>query len=517
MNFRRLLPRVIPLLVLIGFLDASYLTYEHFFGGPVICQIGTFADCGAVLKSSYSVLFGIPVALLGVIQYAVVGILFMLSSKLADTLYKRMLFIQTAIGLIFSLYFTFLQFFIIHAICLYCLLSALISTLIYIAIRMQYDVEYRSFVRAKTGFVYKLFGKPLLFLIPADTIHDIAMAAGRFAGSVGIIRWFCARTFVYKNPALRIKIGKMTVQNPIGLSAGYDYTASFVHILPSIGFGFQTVGTISANPCAGNEAPRLGRLLKSQSLLVNKGFRNPGADVIVTRLEKQSFSFPVGISIGRTNDETTLDLSSAIKDIVSGFQKFETSKVRHSYYELNISCPNLKGSLSLYPPENLKKLLDAVTKLKLTKPVFVKMPIEKSDAEVRAMLAVIAKYKWVTGVIFGNLQKDRKDKAFVKEEVTTAGKGHFSGKPTFRRSNELIKLAYKEHGKRFIIVGCGGIFSAEDAYRKIRSGATLLQLITGMIFEGPQRIAEINEGLIQLLHQDGYSHVSEAVGADISS
>jgi len=307
------------------------------------------------------------------------------------------------------------------------------------------------------------------------------------------------------------------MHNPVGLSAGYDYTGSFVHILPSIGFGFQTVGTISAKPCAGNDAPRLGRLLKSRSLLVNKGFRNPGADAIISRLEKQSFAYPLGISVGRTNDETTLDLPSAIKDIVAGFHAFEDSKVRHSYYELNISCPNLKGSLSLYPPENLKKLLDALTKLKITKPVFVKMPIEKSDAEVRAMLAVIAKYKWITGVIFGNLQKDRKDPAFVKEEITTAGKGHFSGKPTFMRSNQLIKLAYQEYGTRFVIVGCGGIFSAEDAYRKIRSGATLLQMITGMIFEGPQRIAEINEGLAQLLSQDGYTHISEAVGADISS
>ncbi|PJE61723.1 quinone-dependent dihydroorotate dehydrogenase, partial [Candidatus Roizmanbacteria bacterium CG10_big_fil_rev_8_21_14_0_10_39_12] len=126
----------------------------------------------------------------------------------------------------------------------------------------------------------------------------------------------------------------------------------------------------------------------------------------------------------------------------------------------------------------------------------------------------IVKHKWITGVIFGNLQKDRKDPSFVQDEILTAGVGNFSGKPTFRRSNELIKLAYSEYGKKLIIIGCGGVFTAEDAYRKIRLGATLIQMITGMIFEGPQRITQINRGLVDLLQADGYSHISEAVGVD---
>jgi len=130
------------------------------------------------------------------------------------------------------------------------------------------------------------------------------------------------------------------------------------------------------------------------------------------------------------------------------------------------------------------------------------------------MLDVIVKHKWITGVIFGNLQKDRKDPSFVQDEILTAGVGNFSGKPTFRRSNELIKLAYSEYGKKLIIIGCGGVFTAEDAYRKIRLGATLIQMITGMIFEGPQRITQINRGLVDLLQADGYSHISEAVGVD---
>jgi len=188
--------------------------------------------------------------------------------------------------------------------------------------------------------------------------------------------------------------------------------------------------------------------------------------------------------------------------------------LKNKYYELNISCPNLKGGVSFYPPKELNALLNAVGKLKIKKPVFVKMPIEKSDDEVRGMLDVIVKHKWITGVIFGNLQKDRKDPSFVQDEILTAGVGNFSGKPTFRRSNELIKLAYSGYGKKLIIIGCGGVFTAEDAYRKIRLGASLIQMITGMIFEGPQRITQINRELVELLSQDGYSNISEAVGVD---
>ncbi len=129
------------------------------------------------------------------------------------------------------------------------------------------------------------------------------------------------------------------------------------------------------------------------------------------------------------------------------------------------------------------------------------------------MLDVILKYQ-INGVIFGNLQKNRKDRALDQEEVAKWKKGNFSGKPTQLRSDELIKLAYQYAGKKLVIIGCGGVFNAKDAYRKIKNGATLVQMITGMIFEGPQIIAVINRQLAYLLQNDGYSSISEAIGAD---
>jgi dihydroorotate dehydrogenase subfamily 2 len=515
MQLRKHIPFFLTILVLIAFIDTSYLTYKHFFEPYAICVVSIFGDCGKVLDSEYSIVFGVPLALLGLVHYLYMAFLIQAVRAIGDMIYKRLLFIQSAIGFILSMYFVYLQFFIIKSLCQYCLLSALISTIIYLLIRMQYQEDYRAFVLEKVSFVYKLVGKPVLFLLSPEWVHEQAMWWGERMGNLSIIRVILSRLFSYEHSSLQQKIAGISFQNPIGLSAGYDYEAAFPHILPSFGFGFETVGTISNHPFGGNKKPRLGRLPHSKSLLVNKGFRNPGARSIIQKLTGASFDFPLGISIGRTNSTKIAGTQKkAVKDVMEAFEIFLASPLKNSYYELNISCPNLKGGVSFYPPKNLKELLNALDNLNIKKPVFVKMPIEKSDKEVKLMLKEIIKHSWIQGVIFGNLQKDRKDPAFIQEEIERAGKGNFSGKPTFRRSNELIRLTYREYGKKLVIIGCGGVFTAEDAYRKIRLGASLIQMITGMIFEGPQVITQINRDLVTLMRQDGYSNIKEAVGVD---
>ncbi|MDZ4228009.1 MAG: hypothetical protein U1E54_02065, partial [Candidatus Levybacteria bacterium] len=263
----------------------------------------------------------------------------------------------------------------------------------------------------------------------------------------------------------------------------------------------------------GNLKPRLGRLPKSKSLMVNKGFKNLGAKTISEKLSKLSFEIPIGISIGKSNISTCNTQKKSIEDIINAFAIFENSKAKHSYYELNISCPNLHGNVSFYPLGNLKGLLEEIEKLHIKKPIFVKMPLEKSDNEVLKILDTVSKY-CPKGVILSNLSKNRNNKLLRPKEVNkfSVDIGSFSGKPTCEQSNKLIKLAYKNFKQRFIIVGCGGVFSAQDAYTKIKLGASLVQLITGMIFEGPQLISQINSGLIELLKKDGLTHISEATG-----
>lgn len=364
------------------------------------------------------------------------------------------------------------------------------------------------------GISYKYLLKPVLFLMSADFVHDRFLMIGEFLGSNEISKSFMKRLFGYENKGLEQKLAGISFKNPIGLAAGFDYNANLTQILPSVGFGFMTVGTVTNMAYEGNPMPRLGRLPKSKSLLVNKGFKSEGAKSVIKRLKSKKFDVPLGISIGRTNSAKLKNLEESIEDIVSAFKKFEETDIQNSYYEMNISCPNIIHSsekITFYTPKNLEKLLRALDKLKLKKPVFIKMPITESDADVIKMMNVIVKHE-IAGVIFGNLEKDRKNKVFEKDEIKNASMGNFSGRPCWNRSNELISLVGKKYGEKIIIIGCGGVMSAEDAYEKIRRGASLVQMITGMVYEGPSVISKINLGLVELLERDGYKNISKAVG-----
>ena len=361
--------------------------------------------------------------------------------------------------------------------------------------------------------IYSFILKPILFKIDPESVHDCFILIGKNIGKYTFMQRISSFFWNFRDPSLNQNILGINFKNPIGLAAGFDYKANLTQILPAIGFGFETIGTITNNSYEGNTKPRLGRLIKSRSLLVNKGFKNLGMAETLKNLQGANFKIPIGLSIGVTNTSTLSNQDEAILDIVKAFEKAEASRITFSYYELNISCPNLQVSIEFYSPESLDALLSAVTKNKLSKPLFVKMPIDKTDAEIIEMLKVIEKYP-VAGVIFGNLQKNKKDLSLDQSEVARFNKGNFSGKPTEKRSNELISLAYKNSDKKLIVVGCGGVFSAEDAYKKIKLGASLVQMITGMIFEGPQVISDINLGLAKLLQADGYTNISEAVGKE---
>ena len=362
------------------------------------------------------------------------------------------------------------------------------------------------------GMGYRNVVKPILFTESPETVHERLAAAGERWGRGGSIKSAASWLLEQKYPELEQTVAGLKFAKPIGLSAGFDYEARLTQFLPALDFGFATVGTITNEPCRGNPPPQLDRLPESKSLLVNKGFKNPGATSIARKLSQLRFEMPIGISLGRTNTLKLKNVAESIEDVTNAFRIMEESRVRHHYYELNISCPNLMGNISFYPPEALRDLLSAVTSLNLKRPIFIKMPIEKNNREVRQMLEVIAAAP-IDGVIFGNLQKDRTHPAFDPTEIAQAGRGNFSGHPTEGRANELISLTHYHYHSRFIIIGSGGVFSAEQAYEKILRGATLVQLITGLIYQGPQLVHEINQGLVKLLREDGYSSIRQAIGA----
>lgn len=366
-----------------------------------------------------------------------------------------------------------------------------------------------------TRWIYKKIIKPILFRFPADDVHTHFLKVGNSLGNSSFLKSITRALFCYKNDILNQNVSGLSFKNPIGLAAGFDYDADLIGILPSVGFGFHTVGTVTNLPYGGNTRPMLGRLPKSKSLLVNKGFKSMGMESVLKKINKRKKEIPLGISIGSTN-KMYKDINEMSEDIVLSFTR-AIEEDYFDYFELNISCPNLINSENLKDkfdqPIGLGILLNKLSYLKINKPLFIKMYLEKNVEDTMTLVDVADKYSFVKGMIFSNLVKDRTNPAFDKEEIKNAGKGNFSGKPTFELSNNLVGEIYKKYKDRFIIIGCGGVFTGVDAYEKIKRGATLVQMITGMIYEGPSQIGNINKELAKLLKKDGFKNIKEAIGS----
>ncbi len=361
------------------------------------------------------------------------------------------------------------------------------------------------------NLVYKKVFKPIFFLFDPEFMHDSLIYGGSILSKFVFIRHICSWLLSYKNKRLNQKIKNISFPNPVGLSAGFDKNGDLMKILPSIGFGFAQIGTITNLPYGGNTKPRMYRLKKTKSIVVNFGLKNIGADKIVSKLKKAKIeNFPLGISIGRTNCKEAGELEKGVQDYSECLKKVIESDIG-DLYTINISCPNLYGGEPFTTPEKLKYLLEAIYSYSILKPVFIKMPVHLPWNEFNELCKVATSFN-VEGLIIGNLAKDRV-KVNIKDNLPDHIQGHLSGMPVQTLSNELISKTYKNYKDTFVIIGVGGIFSAEDAYEKIKRGASLVQLVTGLVFEGPQLIGQINKGLVRLLDKDGFDNISDAVGA----
>lgn len=332
--------------------------------------------------------------------------------------------------------------------------------------------------------------KKLLFLLDPEFVHDRFTDLGELMGSNKLGRWILNKVYGYNGPDISKVVDGITYKTPVILSAGFDYNGRLSQALPSLGFGGEEIGSVTAQPCAGNSKPRLKRLVKSQSIVVYKGLRNEGVDKILNRLKLRKHLFVNGISIAKTNSAATADLQTGIDDYFQSLQKCVAQDMG-DYYTINISCPNAFGGEDFAEPTRLKKLLDKLTTVKTHKPIYIKLPINKSWDDLKKLLDVIAKYRQIKGVVIGNLNKDYASVKFP-EEAPAAYRGGLSGKPCFELSNQLIAKTRETYKDRFTIIGCGGILTPDDALTKLAAGADLLQLITGMIFTGPQLIKDID-------------------------
>lgn len=344
--------------------------------------------------------------------------------------------------------------------------------------------------------MYKNVLKRFLFLFDPETDHNLFTSFGEQLGNITIAKKITNLIYGYHGPDISKVVDGITYKTPVILSAGFDYNGKLPTILSDIGFGGEEVGSVTFRPCEGNQKPRLGRALKSQSLIVYKGLRNDGVDQIIERLKRKEKRIPndfvVGISIARTNDATTSTDEAGIADYVGSYRKLIESNTGN-YYTINISCPNAFGGETFAEKTRLAKLLEALTAIRDSKPIYVKLPINPPWEEIRSLIDVCLQYK-VQGIIIGNLNKNYEDLDY-REEAPQQYRGGLSGKPCRVLSTELIKKAREYVGDELTIIGVGGILSPEDGLEKLDAGADLLMLITGMIIEGPHLVSDICDAI----------------------
>lgn len=314
----------------------------------------------------------------------------------------------------------------------------------------------------------------------------------------------------FKDPSLESDIFGLHFNNPVGNAGGFDKNCELIQTLPYVGFGFVEVGSITARPYAGNKRPWNMRLKEDEALIVNYGLKNDGAEKLSERIASEKKSVPLIVNIAKTNDPS-IKGDASVEDYNASFVKLQPLA---DVINLNISCPNSgDGRLFCENPILFEKLLARISENKITKPIVLKLKPDISDEMLDKILNIVKKYPFVRGFIISNLTRNRTLLKYTKAKEVDSMPGGLSGKPVRQLSTQMIRKVYKKTKGKYLIIGVGGVFTAEDAYEKICAGASLVELVTGLIYRGPGVVKSINQGLVELLKRDGFKNISEAVGS----
>ncbi len=345
--------------------------------------------------------------------------------------------------------------------------------------------------------------KKILFKLEPETAHSIAGFSLRAAAHCPTLLRFLKNQNFVTHPSLKQEIFGRTFQNPVGLGAGFDKNGQYITAMPTLGFGFTEIGTVTPKPQDGNAKPRLFRLIEDQSLQNAMGFNNKGSHYMLQRLKKlYFFDYPLGINIGK--NKLTPE-NEALDDYALLFKAF---KYHGDYIVINISSPNTPGLRDLQN-ESFIKAIFAMAKEITSQPVLLKIApdMEAQDAIDLCKVAVEA---GAAGIIATNTTIDYS----LTNSTQKQDFGGISGALLTDKSYELFKAIGKELYGKTLLISVGGIDSAEEAYKRIKAGASLVQVYSMLVYKGPALITDINEGLIKLLQKDGYKHINEAIGAD---
>lgn len=362
--------------------------------------------------------------------------------------------------------------------------------------------------------LYAAILRPILFRLPPESVHEFALESLAIALASRPARSLTARRF-RAAPFGKLQRFGLEFPNPVGLAAGFDKNGTAAQALAALGFGSIEVGSVTSEPQPGNPRPRLFRLPRDRALINRAGFNNCGATQLAEHIRRHRPECVLGVNIGKSR---SVPIEDAVADYLESFDAvYEIA----DYIAINVSSPNTPNLRELQRPEMLADLLDRLQTRNEElaqsysyagrKPLLLKIAPDLSEAEIESIVEVATNSK-IAGVIATNTTVSREGLRTARAEVEAYGAGGLSGAPLGHRSNEVIALIHRLTRGKLPIVGVGGVFTAADAWKKICAGASLVQLYTGFIYEGPGVARRINDGLADTLKREGFQTLDEAVG-----
>lgn len=354
--------------------------------------------------------------------------------------------------------------------------------------------------------MYKLL-RPHLFKLDAEDAHNKMKALTQTVSRIPLVPKILDAIYNFEDPKLHTNLFGKEFKNPVGLSAGFDKNAEMFTFLSHLGFGFAELGTVTFHPQEGNARPRLFRLSEDQAIINRMGFNGDGAEKVAQRLAQLPASSTVKvINIGKNK---TVENKDATENYM------QTFRLLFPFMDIcvvNVSSPNTPGLRELQDKGALTELLSTMMNYTKEKqknlPILVKIAPDLNNDQLSDVVEVV-KTVGLAGIVATNTTIERPETLQSSNKTETGG---LSGLPVQKRSTEVIKFLYKQSNGTIPIIGVGGIFTVEDAYEKIKAGASLVEVYTGIIYEGPGIVKKINQGLVRLLEQDGLTNISQAIG-----
>ncbi|MBM3452364.1 MAG: quinone-dependent dihydroorotate dehydrogenase [Bacteroidetes bacterium] len=341
--------------------------------------------------------------------------------------------------------------------------------------------------------MYKLI-RSILFLFSAEKAHylasDLLSLFLFFPGSQKLLRLL----FTVENNSLEREVFGLNFRNPVGLAAGFDKNASLYNDFSNLGFGFIEIGTVTPKAQEGNPKPRLFRLKSDEAIINRMGFNNNGIEEVIVNLKKRKTTVVIGGNIGKNK---TTPNEKANDDYLQCFKELYPYV---DYFVVNVSSPNTPNLRALQEKEPLTELLTLIqhenTSMASKKPILLKIAPDLNSDELDDVIDVVQTCK-LDGIVATNTTIDRSNLKATKEEINTIGAGGLSGKPLSKKSTEIIRYIHEKTNGKIPIIGVGGIHTAQDAIEKLEAGASLIQLYTGFVYEGPALVKNINQEIIK--------------------